>query len=182
MIVVGIDPSLTGTGVVALHPMSAEAYSIASRRFGERSTGRSLYARASRIEMLVDRVAEFVDAAGDVAAIGIESPSYGSRAVGGLVYERAALFIALAIRLKSTARMFEIAPTQRAKYATGKGNADKMSVVTSTLAEHALQTRDDNEIDAFVLAKIVARALDAPIDQTTEYRTEIVQRVIAAHN
>lgn len=58
-----------------------------------------------------------------------------------------------------------ITPSQRAKYATGKGNASKDAVLIETVKRYPhLNIRNNNEADAVILAAMGMRALGRPVE------------------
>lgn len=183
MNVVGVDPSLTGTGLAAVY----ETPGMSSfDRIETKPTGRDLESRRQRLVGIVERVAWFVTVHRPALVV-IESPSFGSRSKGAAVYERAGLYwltVDAIARLGHGYRceVIEAAPTQRAKYATGNGSASKVSVVERTLAEHpqlARKTHSDDEIDAYVLGSIGRRVLGIQTDSDQDYRDEVAAKVAA---
>lgn len=58
-----------------------------------------------------------------------------------------------------------ITPSQRAKYATGKGNASKDAVLLAVARRYpTVEVTDNNEADALVLAAMIARLAGRPIE------------------
>jgi crossover junction endodeoxyribonuclease RuvC len=183
MNVVGIDPSLTGTGLAAVY----ETPGLSSfDRIETKPTLRNVEARRLRLTFIVERVAWFVTVHRPEIVV-IESPSFGSRSKGAAVYERAGLYWLIVDAIARLGHGFrceviEAAPTQRAKYATGNGSASKVSVVERTLAEHpqlARKTHSDDEIDAYVLGQIGRRILGISTDANEDYRDEVAAKVAA---
>lgn len=179
MIVVGIDPSLAGTGLALINTLDSLDRVLV--REGSRppkripTPGRSprartkdkgvtpIWATAERISDLAGRIlAHVAEVEIDLAVI--EAPSFGS-AVGGLTHERGGLYWILACTLRTWGvPLAAVPPRSRALYATGDGAAAKPSVVRDSVPRYQLPTRDDNMVDAFVLAAMGCRALGEPID------------------
>lgn len=62
---------------------------------------------------------------------------------------------------------YKITPSQRAKYATGKGNASKDAVLIETVKRYPdLNIRNNNEADAVILAAMGMRALGYPVERS----------------
>lgn len=173
MIVAGLDLSLTNAGVVVIstEPLTISE-SLHSSKPGKRVTldpvasGRKLKPiypvtdRAERLMMLADSILAALPPVLDLAVV--EAPSFAS--IGGFTHERSGLYWMIMTQLVQHCEIAEVAPRTRALYATGKGSADKMSVVDATLARHKLSFKDDNMIDAFVLASMGLRSLDHPLE------------------
>lgn len=173
MIVVGLDLSLTNAGVVVLDTETQEiSESLHSSKPGKRVTldpvaaGRKLKPiypvtdRAERLLMLADSILGALPPVIDLAVV--EAPSFAS--IGGFTHERSGLYWMIMTQLVQHCEIAEVAPRTRAVYATGKGGADKMSVVDAILTRHELSFDNDNLIDAFVLACMGARSLGYPIE------------------
>lgn len=72
-------------------------------------------------------------------------------------------------------------PTQRAKYAAGRGNAPKTMVVAHTMKHWPTVTiANDNEADALVLAAIGCRILGLPIDSVPSANYADLMKKLAA--
>lgn len=138
--VVGLDLSLTSTGV---------ATELGTLSIAVKSKG-------------CDRLIELREAILDVVlslhqpVVCVEGYSFGSKnsqahaagELGGVV--RVALW-------EEGVRFVEIAPTSRAKFATGKGNAGKTEVISAVCAKTGIQWSGkgaDDECDAWILREM----------------------------
>ncbi|HEY9310259.1 MAG TPA: crossover junction endodeoxyribonuclease RuvC [Microbacterium sp.] len=150
MIAVGIDPSLTCTGVAVI---DVEGGAI-TRRVMSPNIGNTLLARRNRIRQAVAGVLATIPARIDVTVI--EVPT--SRQQFGAQNERTALYWFLVDQLLARGPVVEVAPSSRAKLATGSGRATKGQVVSLMRAAfpHA-HIPDDNAADALALAWAGAR-------------------------
>lgn len=132
--VIGLDLSLTSTGVAC----RGETQAIKSKQKGEQ-----------RLIEIRDRILEFARSQDDPRVI-LEGFSYGSRnsqahAIGGLGWiVRVALY-------EAGIPWVEMAPTARAKLATGKGNSSKSQVVSALSARTGIVFNTDDEADAWLL-------------------------------
>ncbi len=158
MRVVGVDLSLTSTGVCVIDYTGVHLARI-------RSTGRkdaSLYDRYERLDRLVCDIETWTCSADLVV---MEGPSYGQHRQGGQ-HDRAGLWWLVALNaICNVGNLAEVPPATRSKYATGKGNAPKDHVLASVVRRYPDVTVDGNDTaDALVLAAMGARALGQPIE------------------
>lgn len=156
MIVVGIDPSLTSTGVARVHPDG----SIGVERVRSRGTRADTWAmRAARI---VDLTVAVVEASAGASLAVIEGPAYAQGARGSS-HDRSGLWWAIATALPCPLAV--VTPTGRAKYATGRGNAGKDEVLLAVARRYPGAPVDGNDTaDALILAAMGARHLGMPVE------------------
>jgi Holliday junction resolvasome RuvABC endonuclease subunit len=155
-VAVGIDPSLTCTGVALIRDGEVE-----TRRVVSPNIGASLLARRNRIRKAVAGILAPIPP--QVAVTVIEVPH--SRQQFGAQNERVALYWILVDQLLARGPVIEVAPSQRAKLATGNGRATKDQVVSAARAAFpAARIPDDNVADAVGLAWAGARwaGIDVP--------------------
>lgn len=133
--VIGIDMSLTSTG----YSCGDVRFPIKSKEKGEK-----------RLIEIRERILHEVRANTQHPRVILEGFSFGSRnsqahAIGGLGWiVRVALY-------EAGVPWVEMAPTARAKFATGKGNAKKSEVVSHASARTGIVFATDDEADAFLL-------------------------------
>lgn len=163
----GLDLSLTGTGVAVVDTTWrwAPLLFLEGSPPPEDAPGYDrpdVAARAERIAVLAERiVADLGHLPLDLAVL--EGPSLHSR--HGQPHERSGLWWAVAEGLRfAGVPLAEVAPTARALYATGAGNAHKQSVLAASVATYQLRTRNHNIADAMILAAMGARHLGQPIE------------------
>lgn len=157
--IIGIDPSLTSAGIAVLvngAPLALHSIGHASHN------GRSYAHRSDRIvsqtRAVIDCVRMHTPAGGYDLAV-IEGPAYAHH--NAYTHDGAGLWWGLysAIRAKRVP-IAVCAPQTRAKWASGKGNAQKteiLGVVRSWWPETAI--RNDDIADALVLAAMGATHL-----------------------
>jgi len=132
--VIGLDLSLTSTGLSCGDTILA----IKSKKRSE-----------PRLIEIRDRIVAEIQQIPDPVVL-LEGFSMGSRnsqahAIGGLGWiVRVALY-------EAGIPWTEMAPTARAKFATGKGNASKSQVVSAVSARTSIVFDTDDEVDAWVL-------------------------------
>lgn len=155
--VVGIDTSLTSTGIVMLGDGVVRTESI-------RSSGKkddSLWERKCRLRKLAAEIVSFCHQV-DADLVVIEGPSMASKF--GHPHDRAGLWWLVVAQLQVP--IMEVPPSIRMKYATGKGMAQKDDVLTSVLRRYPeIEFRGNDQADALVLAAIGRRVMQAPIEE-----------------
>lgn len=161
--VVGVDLSLTATGVAVITPAYAHVttHVIRSGALPERM---DLAARDARAESIVSRL--WLHLPRPVDLLVIESPAF-SRTTGSQ-HDRSGLWwrvVHKALHDQSVRGVVEVGASARARYATGKGNAGKDAVLAATVRRYPqVDVEGNNDADALVLAAMGARALGHPID------------------
>lgn len=175
--VLGIDPSLTGTGVARI----ASGGRVQVRHFGRNGKrGESLGDRADRISDLTCAVADWIcdrteqdPGSRDAPLLTVmEAPSHGS--VGGSAWDRAHLWWEL-VRCVLPDRVATVAPATRAKWATGSGRGDKAAVahaVGKLWPDVAIDCSDC--ADALALATMGAQYLGWPVKTMARHRDALI--------
>ncbi|MFC4912555.1 hypothetical protein [Actinomadura gamaensis] len=139
--VIGLDVSLTSTGIAIGHRLTRVT-----------STGRkadSLAVRCGRLRQLADQIDAQVR---DVDLVVIEQPAY-SRSQGS-AHDRSGLWWLVVDRLHGRGiPVAEVAPTSRARYAAGRGNAGKDEVLAAAIRRYPdVPISGNDEADAYILA------------------------------
>lgn len=157
LVIAGIDPSLTGTGVALIEHSSQVVHTVRSKG----RTADSIFARGNRLRALRGSISGLVDRVDSVA---IETPAHNQ--TSGHHHDRSGLWWLTVDQLQGFGiAVHEVSTTQVKKYATGKGNASKMEVLAAAIKRYPqFDIANDNEADAVVLAAFLARALGQPIE------------------
>jgi crossover junction endodeoxyribonuclease RuvC len=154
--VVGIDPSLTGTGVATPSRLLT---------VGSKPADLSVRGRRDRLRLAADTIILAIaeDVAPRTALIVIEAPAYSKT---GHMHERSGLWWYLVDELLSDGHLVcEVTPSARAKYATGRGNAGKDEVLAAVVRRYPDQdVADNNTADALVLRAMGSRQLGRPLE------------------
>lgn len=159
--VLGVDWSLTGTGLAWIDLESGDADTCTIRTWPDDG---SIEGIAFRIQHIADQVEAWADVHAEDLIV-IEGPvthapsAHRSKMLGG--------WWATAGRLAPLADdpVLVVPPKTRAKYATGRGGADKPEVLAAVRANYPMFTvADDNQADAVILTAIGARTMGHPID------------------
>lgn len=155
----GLDLSLTATGI---------AHSTGTVTIGARVKG------AERLVTIRDKVLRWYSC-DKATLVVVEGYSYASvnqahqvGELGGVV--RVALYerdIPVAV----------VSPGQRAKYATGRGNAKKAEVVSAISARSGLSFADDNQVDAWILRAMALDHYGAPLVQMPKAHRDVLDKI-----
>jgi crossover junction endodeoxyribonuclease RuvC len=155
--VVGLDLSLTSTGVAVATPDGA----ITDRITTKPVPNATLTDRAERIARIVVAVLQHVTFADLVV---IEGPSYGSTTPHQ--HDRAGLWWQVVGRLwQRDYPLVEVPPSTRMRYATGRGNAGKDDVLSAVIRRYPhIDVNGNDEADSLILAAMGIRHLGAPLE------------------
>lgn len=147
---IGLDPSLTGFGVAAVGPGLDSTWLLSPKK---RGVDRLLEISYS----LSDLFADIQRGEARIADVAIEDTvraSYSASALGELA---GTVKITCHTVLEGQARYpLKVPPATLKKFATGRGNAKKVEVMLSAYKKWDKEFTDDNEADAYVLARIAS--------------------------
>lgn len=145
MRIVGIDPSLSSTGVAVLDTGRLPLV------FSVQVSGRRAATVAERGQRIETIAMDATAPADDADLVVIEAPAFNFP--GGSTWDRAGLWWRMVGRLsRYDMPVAEVSPTTRAKWATNRGNASKQPVKAAVEQLWSLRTRNDDEADALALA------------------------------
>ena len=168
--IIGVDLSLTSTGVAVIDTVDGQLLDITLRTITSKPTKAkdattSLHDRAVRLDRIERDLFEG-PLFGHFDLAVIEAPSYGSS--NGGKHERSGLWWAVVRRLKDqVGAVAEVPPSSRMKYATGSGQADKDKVLAAVIRRYPHVPVDGNDqADALLLAAMGARHLDQPVEDS----------------
>lgn len=147
MIVAGIDPSLTSTGV-CIGKAGGVPYVF---RIQSTPIGSSTWARIERCRRIAEQIREAV-ASGGVERIFIENYSFGSDFNREVMAELGGI-VRLAM-IEIDARLREVPPRSLKMFVTGKGNARKPVVMQSVRDQWGYETANSDEADAYGLWRL----------------------------
>lgn len=178
--IAGLDLSLVSTGVALLEH---DAFTCPQPIITARTVGRpgrrsdSYRARSARIVQQVRAVVSLVPAGVDLVVL--EGPAYGQHMPS--THDRAGLWWGVFSALTARKTPVAVCPPQtRAKYATGKGNADKAMVVDAVREMWPrLDVRGHDEADGVVLVSIGAHRLGVPLPYPTRDRHAFAVEAVA---
>jgi crossover junction endodeoxyribonuclease RuvC len=161
MKVVGLDLSLTSTGVAVATPDGA----ITDRITTKPVPNATLTDRADRLQGIARGIVSGYTSGADLVLI--EGPSYGSTTPHQ--HDRAGLWWLVVARLMSTlVPVVEVPPSTRMRYATGRGNASKDDVLSAVIRRYPhIDVNGNDEADSLILAAMGARHLGHPLERGT---------------
>lgn len=165
-VVVGLDLSLTGTGIAVGHAGETPRVATVGTKGAASAPLRDRVERLRRIDAGIRGYLEEWLWAGQLpvpALIVVEGPTYGTGT--GHQHDRSGLWWLVVDRFHHRYDVAEVAPTSRAKYAAGRGNASKDEVLAAVVRRYpAVPVGNNNEADATVLHAMGSRHLGHPID------------------
>jgi crossover junction endodeoxyribonuclease RuvC len=175
--ILGIDPSLTGTGFARLELNSAGWHGVTWTDGRDGKRNESLIQRDDRIDRIADNLR--LDS-WDLSAAGIEEPAYG--APGGSTWDRAGLWWRLAHRvLTYDVPLMQVNTRIVQKFAVGRAHTKKNPVDKADVAMAVAKMWPDvviqgnNAADALVIASVIAAVNDLPVPfDLPKYRTDVV--------
>jgi crossover junction endodeoxyribonuclease RuvC len=155
--IVGIDPSLTGTGIAILP--SHDIYTIKSKQRG-----------AKRLIEIRDAIQKIIT---DASLVVIENYAYCRANQAHQIGELGGIIRVLLA--ESGVKWITVAPAQLKKFATGKGNTKKEHILQQVYKRWGVECRTSDEADAFTLAKI-GQALVQGVE-LTKFQEEVIKKL-----
>lgn len=154
--VMGLDLSLASTGVCVMRGAGTETHTLETK--GKEKP--SYPERRDRIAKILGMVAQSIPF--DVDLVVLEAPSYGSNTPG--TWDRGGLWWGVVLGIEGFGHPLALVPPKnRAKFATGDGNARKPTVMASAMSTYRNAViRDDNQADAVILAAMGMHWLGQP--------------------
>ena len=178
--VVGLDLSLTSTGIGIVDLDSGTAYTRAVRSSGKKTD--TLAMQVARIQDLTDNIVDSVTVC-DPELVVVESAAFSTRKDSS-AHRRAGLWWSVVGDLHTQGfTVVTLSPSELKKFATGKGNASKDAMVAravSTWGEEVLGTQFNDTADALFLATAGAFALGETVELSAPaYRKQIASQLAA---
>lgn len=174
-VTIGIDASLTGTGVVVL---AGDGDILWNQRMDTKAKG------VARLIDIEDRIKHIIEMF-TPDLVSIEGYAYAAQNQAHQIGELGGVIRAMLH--KHNIRWIEIPPAQVKKFATGKGNAQKDFVMLNVYKKWGAEFSSNDEADAFVLAKIGQALMEYDRDprdivqrwqkKYTQYQVEVLEEV-----
>ena len=167
--VIGIDPSMTSTGIVVV---DKEGF-VASTTVVSKNTGNYVLQRMNRIHFLVRKIRDYCEGF-PPEHICIEDYSYSS--ISSNLTQMAEFGGILRYVLTRVWQVTEIAPTNLKKHTTGKGmwkGGGKTPMIVALTKRHGVELANDDLYDAFGLA-LMARQIVGWEQPATAYEREAI--------
>jgi crossover junction endodeoxyribonuclease RuvC len=156
MRVLGIDISLTSTGLAVYHQSGLALTDVVTSK-GKRDD--TLQDRAARIRRISDEVSDWYRPEwSQISLVVIEAPAFGLR--GGSTWDRAGLWWHIVGRLQSDCLpVAECNPITLKVWATNDRTADKAAVAASIARRTTAPLASSDAVDALALAMLGAHKL-----------------------
>ena len=189
--VLGIDSSLTATGLCRVDYLGPDSWEIETATVGapKPTADKSKRAMARRVNALMRQIESAITGGGSERKlmfgggselpdlIAVESLAYGAK--GDSAWVLPWIFgRVIELAEKHDIPMLVVGTTARAKFATGKGNADKDTVMLAAAKRWPeAQVSNNNEADALVVAAVGCYYQGWPIAEPTQYMAEVLLQV-----
>lgn len=158
-IFVGLDLSLTSTGVAVIH---GDRVTVARVKSTPVPNGTS-EDQASRMSVIARTILDGIPVT-EHTHVGVEGPSFGSKGTAAHILGGLWWIVRDVLRCAGLP-VTVVPPTVVKKYATGAGNAGKDEVLAAVVRRYPhVDVRGNDEADALVIAAILARLTGFPID------------------
>jgi crossover junction endodeoxyribonuclease RuvC len=166
MITLGIDPSLTATGVVKIVNGKIKV----SELIKSSPCGKKPIDELNRLTSIRNAV---LDLASDADLVAIEGLAFSPIRTTALTQLSGLNYL---IRAGLNQKFIVVAPTMLKKYATGKGNISKDLIMLETYKQFKQSFDNNNLCDAFILAKIAESLMDKKV-KLISFRQEIINKL-----
>lgn len=168
MSIIGLDLSLTGTGIVALDNSGEllKSHTVSPRKL----------IGMERLDFIRREVSEFISSIPTYPTfLALENYAFASKGdttklaeLGGII--KLTLF-------RNNIPFIKAAPIQVKKFATGDGRSEKDQVMLQVFKRWGFEASDNNQADAFVLAKI-AQFIEMKL-RGTSFQDEVIQAIMS---
>lgn len=173
MMIVGLDLSLTGTGISRLGITPTGKHALQLDTLTSTPAGTDYADRSDRLERLRHGI---VTTTVPTDLVVVEGPAYSRGASAG-TWDRAGLWWLVYTWLHDSAPVAVVPPSSLKKYATGRGNATKADMRVALLQRLDRDERDDNAVDAAWLALMGADWLGQPVVGLPRSHTDALAKV-----
>jgi len=168
-VVAGIDPSLTGTGIVIL----SEGEIVEKKVIKSKPSGKAPLAEIERLLEIKARVKMDLEKY-NVTFVLIEGMSYMSKKTRSIIQLAALNYIIREYLAIKRIPFIVVAPSTLKKFVTGKGIAHKEVMLLETYKRFGETFTDNNACDAFALAKC-GSALLGEMEKLTKPQKEVIK-------
>jgi len=170
IISIGLDLSLTGTGVVVLK----NGKIIKQKLIKSKPAGDKPVDELKRILKIINEI-ELVLSEELYGIAVIEGLAFMVRNATALVQLSALNYMIRAVLLKKNIPFIIVAPTSLKKFITGDGKSKKDVILMEVYKRYGVTIFDDNEADAYGLAQIGLALLGGNTKKTTAKQNEVIK-------
>lgn len=168
LISIGIDPSLTGTGVVVLN----DGKLVEKRLIKSKKDGDSFVKELQRIQGIVAEIDQMIgEYSPDIVCM--EGLAFMARNTSALVQLSALNYFIRAV-LNERVPWVIVQPSTLKKFITGSGSGGKDVVMMEVYKRYGVTITDNNLSDAYVLAQIGAASLGRHTRALTVAQKEVI--------
>lgn len=149
MISLGLDLSLTGTGVSVLK----DGQLLLSETIKTKPSGKKPIDEVKRLQWIVSEIMKYVDTHTPNIVI-IEGLAFMARNTTALVQLSGLAYMIRSELVNRGIPFTIVAPSSLKKWITGKGNAQKNEMMLATFQRYGVALTDDNQCDSYGLAHV----------------------------
>jgi Holliday junction resolvasome RuvABC endonuclease subunit len=189
MITIGVDPSLTSTGVVVLNSDGAVRSKhrievVADQPWGKKApqTVTQRMWRIDAIRKAFSGVLYQIDHTGARYTVAFESYSFGSKGNSGVSLGELGGLLRMEAMNNGAVRLLEVPPTSAMKFVTGSGKMGKGFMMRGVFKRWGFEAETDNEADAFAVAQVACAFMRREIGQPnalTNFQEETLTQLVA---
>ncbi len=155
MKVLGLDLSLTGTGVAAIE----DGKLLSSSLIRSKPSGPRPKDETKRILGIVEEITKKIDEF-EPELVVIEGLAFMARNSTALVQLAGLNYLIRSLLYSRDIKFLIVAPSTLKKFITGKGNSQKDVMMLETYKQYGISLLDDNLVDAHGLAQVGSAVLD----------------------
>jgi len=150
MKILGLDLSLTGTGVCLIEGTTPVLVTIRSKPPKDKTP----LTEVKRIQGIVEEIEYFISNKGPIDIVVIEGMAFMARNTTSLVQLAGLSYMVRSLLANYNIKFLIVAPTSLKKFITGKGNTPKDVIMLEIFKRYDVSILDNNQADAYGLAQI----------------------------
>ena len=168
---VGLDLSLTGTGVVVLK----DGKIVKQKLIKSKPVGDKPINELKRIKKIVEEIEDtIIETKCKINIAVIENLAFGVRNATSLTQLAALNYFVRDMLCECEIPFVLVAPTSLKKYATGNGVAKKDVMLIEVYKRWGVSILNDNECDAYALAQVGLGLLEGNVKNLTKTQKEVI--------
>lgn len=167
---IGLDLSLTGTGVCVLSEDDVVLETIRSKPCGDTPSD-----ELRRLQGIISKIEGFLDEHEGVSIAAIEGLAYSARNTTALVQLAGLNYLTRDMLHRRGITFVIVQPSSLKKYITGKGNAQKDHIMLEIYKNFGITILDNNQSDAYALAHCAAAFSGEELHKLTAPQKDVVK-------
>lgn len=168
----GLDLSLTGTGVCVLDEEDMVLSSVKSKPVGKKPID-----ELHRLQKIVREIEDTVVDNEDIKYVAIEGLALMAKNTTSLMQLAGLNYLVRHMLEEYRKEFIIVAPSSLKKFITGKGNAPKDHVMLELFKRYDVTILDNNEADSFALAKIASYIKKEKSPELTVPQKEVMKLI-----